>query len=72
MWKEKESNNQLSPRMVLNILQRLHQTMLRKDTPYVRYTNHCRWQYEAGVYWCKHVEIPEEDVEDVYKQQMEK
>lgn len=63
-----EVTSTLSPQMVLNILQRLHQTMLRKDTPYVKYTSHCRWQQDQGVYWCEHVKIPEEDV----KRQMEK
>ena len=61
-----------SPQMAINILQRLHQTVLKEDTPYVRYTSHCRWQYKQGVYWCEHVRIKEEDVADVYKRQMEK
>lgn len=63
---------QLGDRQTLNILQRLHQNILREDTPYVKSTNDCRWEYSDGVYRCEHVTVKEEDVVDMYKRQMEK
>jgi len=59
-------------RQILNILQRLHRSMLQETQPYVSYTKECRWKFSEGVYGCDHVSIREEDVMDSYKRQMEK
>ena len=58
-------------RQVLNILQRLHQNILREDQPYVRYTNDCRWQFNQGVYKCEHVSVPEEEMLATHRMQMD-
>jgi len=58
-------------RQVLNILQRLHQNILRESEAYVSYTKDCRWQFGEGIYRCEHVSISEEDVTATYHRQME-
>lgn len=58
-------------RQVLNILQRLHQNILREDQPYVKYTNDCRWQFNQGVYKCEHVSVPEEEMLATHRMQMD-
>jgi len=59
-------------RQILNILQRLHQNILRENEAYVSYTKACRWQFKDHIYACEHVSIPERDVLKTYKHQMEK
>jgi ferredoxin len=58
-------------RQIFNILQRLHQNMLRETEPYVCYTKDCRWRLQDGFYICGHVRIAEEEVAKTYNRQME-
>jgi len=59
-------------RQILNILQQLHQNILRENEPYVRYSQSCRWQFTNHTYACEHVSISEHDVLATYNHQMEK